>query len=444
MLIKPPQSIMSDSILQKYVDEALLGTKVIQSVEDFENLNKASTQLVKKLTQKKRKPDLISFILLGITPNIRPEEPLLDEVKAIIKGKNKLFISRSKDKAVTVIRAVILDALERMAKDNMAVCTAIYLTGRKYFEHINYSSKEKGVIKHFLLETGKTVEQYSITSWKIENVEFKSISSPEYQTQLISSNLVGNTNALKSQFDNVPEIGVTAVRSNYGSHNNIINSVGFKKWYSEFSAYISEAIVSDVYKKIQGIITPLNNSLKSLQEQVVTHTQSLSRNINEATKSLIKGTNSLRKRDQIIWWKETLFSNSLKRSYRDFENEVLRNIIMAYDYYWLVPGYCPLSVDYFFKEAIIKMGTSSNEISFEEILQLLKDKESSAITQIWNSYEKTDKIMPVPEFINGFVHNHYKADEFEKLTYVKLSDKIKLTDLGLWVFHYLQSKHLLK
>jgi len=190
---------------------------------------------------------------------------------------------------------------------------------------------------------------------------------------------------------------------------------------------------------------PLDESLKSLQGNIETYVQALNENINAATESLINGTNSLRKRDRIIWWKETLFSNSLKKSYRDLKNEAVRNIVMAHDYSdMLLSGYCPLSVDYFFKETVMKVGVSSGEISFEEILQLLQKDESSAITQIWNSYEKTDKIMPVPEFINGFVHDHYSADEFEKLTYVKLSDKIELTDLGLWVFHYLQSKHLLK
>lgn len=444
MFVKPQQSIMSDSILQKYVDEALLGTKVIQSEEDFENLNKASAQLVKRLTQKKHKPDLISFILLGITPNIRPEEPLLDEVKAIIKDKNKLFISRSKDKAVTVIRAVILHALEQMAKDDMAVSYAIYLTGSKYFEYITYSAKEKNIIEHFLLGVGKTVEQYSINSWEIENVEFKSINTPQYKIHAVPSNLISNSNTLKSQFDSIPEISFTSVRSNYGTQNNIVNSIGFKKWYSEFTESISQAIADDIYTKTQGIVTPLNNSLKPLQEQVVAHTESLSKSINEATKGLVNGTNSLRNRDQIIWWKETLFSNSLKKSYRDFENEAIRNVVMAHDYFLLVPSYCPLSVDYFFKETIMKVGTSSGEISFEEILRLLKDDESIAITQTWNSYEKANKIMPVPEFINGFIYGHYSADEFEKLTYVKSSDKIKLTNLGLWVFHYLQSKHLLK
>jgi len=180
---------MSDSILQKYVDAALLNKRVIKNAEDLDSLKKASAQLVKKLKQKNYKSNLIPFILVGINPKIRPDEPLLDEVETIIKSKNKLFVSRSKDRSVTIIRSVILHTLERMTKDDMAVSATIYLAGSKYFEYIKYSVKEKALIKQFLLNLGIKVEKHSTDLWTINPINFKSIEQPEYPESNLPTDL---------------------------------------------------------------------------------------------------------------------------------------------------------------------------------------------------------------------------------------------------------------
>ena len=106
---------MADSILQIFLNKQFIKH---DKEEDVGKLKKAAAEVQKKLAKQKNK--VISYTLVALDPNISDDEPVLDEVQTIIVKNWQTFLNsatKTKDKPVTYIRAVILQALNTLAKE---------------------------------------------------------------------------------------------------------------------------------------------------------------------------------------------------------------------------------------------------------------------------------------------------------------------------------------
>ena len=106
---------MTDSILQSFLDNRFIKT---DNPEDLVKLKKASAEVEKLL--RKRKPKIISYTLVALDPTISDDDPEVLEVEALIIKKWPTFrnrVAKTKDTPISYVQAVILDALNKLSKD---------------------------------------------------------------------------------------------------------------------------------------------------------------------------------------------------------------------------------------------------------------------------------------------------------------------------------------
>lgn len=109
---------MTESILQAYLNEQHVNTNDESSVV---SLKKAVIDVKKHLTKKKR--EIIPFTLVALDPKVKDTDPVVQQVENIIIKKWPVFknsVTATRDKSTTYIRAVILESLSQLAKDDAA------------------------------------------------------------------------------------------------------------------------------------------------------------------------------------------------------------------------------------------------------------------------------------------------------------------------------------
>ena len=157
---------MADTLLQTYLNNQFIKTS---DEGNIAQLRKAATEVAKRLRKKKAK--VIPYTLVGIDPLISEDDPVIVEVEKIIIGKWRTFkngITQTKEKATTYIRAVILEALRQLAKEEQ-FAALIWLTSRDVISFFD-TSGEKLVLRDFLIQIGDEIEAKSQVQWGLDRM----------------------------------------------------------------------------------------------------------------------------------------------------------------------------------------------------------------------------------------------------------------------------------
>lgn len=140
-----------DAMLQNYLTANLLS---ITEDEDVKKLQKSSDDIVKKVFKNKVK--IVSYTLAAIDQNVSASNADIIEVKDIIIKNWNTFTANTKDTPVTYVRAVILDALSKVAEDlNMAII--IWYASRNIVKYYSLTGEEKAIVIGFLTEQGNKI-----------------------------------------------------------------------------------------------------------------------------------------------------------------------------------------------------------------------------------------------------------------------------------------------
>ncbi|MBB1481506.1 hypothetical protein H5186_18910 [Pseudoalteromonas sp. SG41-2] len=118
---------MTESILQTYLNEQHIKTDVPANID---SLTKAVKEVKKYLTRKKIKSDFIPYTLVALDPKVKDSDPVAQEVeKVIIKNwpAFKNSVAATNDTSTTYIRAVILESLSQLSKDDGATAALVWL-----------------------------------------------------------------------------------------------------------------------------------------------------------------------------------------------------------------------------------------------------------------------------------------------------------------------------
>ena len=178
---------MTESILQAYLNEQHIKTDV---TENIDSLKKAVKEIEKHLKRKKIKPDIISYILVALDPKIKDSDPVVQHVETIIIKKWPAFknsVTATNDTSTTYVRAVILESLSQLSKDNAATAALVWLTARDVIKYYQLDAEENS-IRTFLQRLADQAEENGQAAWGI---------SPKLQT---------------SKFNGV-EISISAVKA---------------------------------------------------------------------------------------------------------------------------------------------------------------------------------------------------------------------------------------
>lgn len=412
------------AILQKFVDHELI--KV--GDEDFEKLKVASSSLSKSVFRKK--DQVIKYTLVAFDPDIDPNEPALRKTEELVKKQSPTILSHSKDKPRTILRAVILEALYTRALNDIDYARIIWLTSSSTFIYYNLGN-EKQILKEILQEIGERVEQDSLKEWGlIGGIDLQELE--ELQIKLKgSANLESQMASFKESFKNAIQF------KNWGGENPASPHNGNQNWGNYFSDHGSNAISNFVKQAIQFN----NKNLDQVATRINEYFQRLQPYFEKIGEQAIRGVKSVNNRSQLLWWKESLYSQSTKQSYREIQPELLP-VVMAFDIHSIINQSYPVSVDYFLKETIGQLiDKNMSKVSLAAFLNVLN--EDNYRDFIKNRFPKPiDKSgrSSLLNYIISMVNDEADGSKELKSKFgIDSKKQVYKTELAVWLFHDFQA-----
>lgn len=424
---------MQNTLLQTYLNKQFIKTA---DEGNIENLKKAAKEIAKKL--EKKKALIIHYTLVAIDPLINENDPVVTEVEKIIISKWSAFknsVTQTQDKPTTYIRVVILEALSQLAQeeDHAGI---IWHSSRDVISYYNTSS-EGALLGEFLLSIGNKIEASSKNYWSITNpgaTRFDGASISIAPAKILEVNQEKLTNHLKA----------AAVHSGWsaqagGGENPSYTHQSDWKWAKFFAETAAEGLAEEFNSALASQSKVINSVSTSLQKELNNYFSQLQPFFEQISANLIQGVVANNKRSELLWWKESLLSTSLAKSYRSLE-PISAAITMAVDLANIVDPIYPLSVDFFLKEALRDIygnlidTTEDLENWIEKALRQ-SDEVSNLLQALVNDAEGRK---PLGTALANKLTAKSSADVFIE-TGIDKKNKISLADFAIWLFHDLQA-----
>jgi hypothetical protein len=296
----------------------------------MEQLTKAVDELAEKLNGKLAA--IRCYTLVALDANIPLTNSLLVETNEILKTYWKGLEGKYPEPPRNILRGVMLSALYQLGKKLLFPCRIIYYTISGLSQFIQFG-REKPVIDLILNEFRTYVENNANKEWSLtENPAVPTFAAFEFAGFEIAEVEVDST---KLEASLLKAAGLNA--QSHGPHN------APQQWAASFSTTASSAITTAIQTSVQELGESI--STEALETSINTFFKGVSETLTTAFKASFQSLTAVERRSKLLWWKETLYSTTLQKSYREI-SPVLLPVIMAIDLAKLLPLGIPASVDY--------------------------------------------------------------------------------------------------
>jgi len=429
---------MANSILQSFLDNRFIKT---DAPEHIENLKKASEAVQRLL--KKKKPRIIGYTLVALDPTISDKDPVIEEVEGLIIKQWSTFrnsVVKTKDTPITYIQAVILDALNKLSKEE-DLAAIIWLTGCNVISHYKLAGQEE-VLTQFLLKIGKKVEEVARSRWNIlENAQIDTI---ELVEPTLLKVMPGKVNEAGLQGHLLAAAVYSGWATNAGGGENPYtqgqNNFNWPKFFAERAA---QGLSEEINTALSAQNKSLSSISKSIQESLVSYFSGLKPYLDQVSSSILQSSQSITNRSTLLWWKQSLYSQRLDLGYRALSLLAVM-IAMATDLADSVSPIYPKSVNFFLEETLRDvLGEEIDKITaLSELLkklQRLSDPEKHLLDAF--TY-KDDNRKSLGSCIADVLKNQMTSDEFFEQTGIEKKTEISMRELTVWLFNDLQANAL--
>ena len=329
---------------------------------------------------------------------------------------------------------MLLQALVISAEENKQVAIAFVSITRNVLPHIEIGNEIDmwhKLVARFESELNIAAEKEWATP---ENIYIKTFSySPPKQIKISAADVILNRDAL--------QIGIEKAAGPQNKKNETTNGNPHwpnspTHWVNEFSPLMVSAI-SDVVDSAlaQAKIEPIDLSkpLKDLSIAVGTH-------LDIALEAVSRATAGLQRRSNLIWWKESLYSQSTFCSYRKMPVTVA-STVMAFDLFKMIPLHSPASVSAFLFESISLITNSQKEKSMG-LGQRIKDVKQSEYVEplrkyINQKYKDLEGRGPLLKLLGSNINPD--DQQFRGLTGLTPDIQLSNAEWASWVFNELQA-----
>lgn len=431
---------MTETILQSYLNEQHIKTDVRENIE---SLTKAVNEVKKHLTRRKVKADVISFTLVALDPKVNDTDPVVQLVEGFIIKKWPAFknsVTATNDKSTTYVRAVILESLSQLAKEDDGTAVLVWLTARDVIKYYQLGSEES-VISRLLQELADRTEENGQAVWevsrKLQKNEFKGV---EVSISGIKAAVVEKEALKQHLLDAMVHSGWNP---NAGGGKNPYTQ-GQSNWnWPKFAAENSAEGISEVVnsalsqqaKSLSSISTSVQNILNAYLAQL----QPFFEDQNNSFANSISANN---KRSELLWWKQSLYSRALSKSYRSLD-QLNAAVAMALDLADQVDGFYPESVDYLLRETLkdVRGIQAEEEHLFTDWLKDSSNLHIDIQTLLKEHYTEGDERKSLLCALANVLQKG-EATDFFKETGIDKKAKLTVSELAVWIFHGLQAQKL--
>lgn len=416
---------MDKSILQEYLNLQFIP---LDDDSALDKLKKASGEITKKLQKDKSK--IIPYTLVALDPKISVDNSSLAEVKDVVIKHWSVFPTKASDLLVTYLRAVILEALQSIS-DTPQLAGIIWLTGSCAFPYY-ILDREASTLKSWLEGIGHIYEQEAESQWNSSaNIKF---GSPE---QVTLNATISNSQVSAETFS--ADLKAASAYTQYGGENQY-QTQQYNLWPNFFSTRAGEGLAKEINRALEAQGNGLKKGLEGYNTQLNQYFSGLGKYLEDISKQMIVGTQSIQRRSQLLWIKEALFSVGQKISYRDVPKSDLP-FVLAKDMQSLITFIYPVSVDFFTKEILRNVITDADvRLSFSNLLDVKNLKSVQSILGVQNTIDSSRK--PLISYIQRLVSNQTTIEQMENETGIKPESEISLTDFTVYLLHDLQSIRL--
>jgi hypothetical protein len=156
--------------------------------------------------------------------------------------------------------------------------------------------------------------------------------------------------------------------------------------------------------------------------------------------SVNAGIGSVSNRSALLWWKETLYSPELQKSYRELQPAEAA-LAMALDLNTMAPAPCPQSVQFFLREAVRAAGKHDTAVSVKELLTVISGSE------VLKDFMPTVDVPPRPERVallraTNIGHHVLQTGDLRHWLGVGGDLTLRVEDFAVWLFRDAQADSL--
>ena len=337
----------TDSFLDEFLTHQLLD--IGDDDARFQNLQAAANLLSDRLTLDASQ--LARYTRVGLDKDISPDEPVFDEIEEAITEYWKLIRNKHKERPVSIVRAVLWEAVRGAVKGNDQAAI-VALTAKAESAYANMGP-EAEACEQFLRGVVERVERVAEAEWT---------GRPELAPST-SSNAATPVNAELLQQKLLAACGPSGPDGQIEGANPQWPSAN-DAWALEFSK-----------RAAKGIADVVGRHTKSAQARLEVIASDLATEIQNARLSVSRKTD-------LLWWSQSSYCITLGTAFSDIAAPALP-FFLAADIQSLAPGLCPQSADHFLSHVTQTAAAKTKKITVRKTIDtLVKDEFADAVRTV--------------------------------------------------------------
>jgi hypothetical protein len=419
---------MEDNFLQKFLKSGLF------DIGDSDDRLKWLQQSIAKL-QKKFENNyslLHKHTLVALDPNISDNEPVMIETETIITTYWKALRGKYNEMPRNIIRGVILNALNNVGTTDPLAARIIYLTALNYYPYAKLN-KEKNIVNEMLDALGEIAEKNAVEEWLLIEEE----PTLKLGTLKISDFKFSAIELDNSQLKEGMQVAIQNEPTGHGSNHG-----GNSEWGPHFATKSSEAIS----RAFKAALNEFNKSLSptALETPINKFFADFKKSLDTNLRASFSSLTAVERRSKLLWWKETLYSSSQKRSYRGFDKNIFP-ILMGSDLNDLLPEITPISVDYLLRDTLfLLIDKQDSSFKFSDyLIEISRDDLKPILKSCFGNVIEREGRISITDFFALLVNNKISIKDFKTRTGIGTSEKTTLTELSVVVLHDLLTQRLI-
>ncbi len=372
------------------------------------------------------------YTLVALDADIPVNNPLIVATNEIVKKHWKGLEGKYAEPPRNILRGVILSALYQLGMEDSELCRIIYYTASGYSQFVQFGN-EKPVIDRIFEKFGKDVEDEAVKEWSLTNAPVV----PTFPEFRIKEFKLGNAKVDATDLTTELKKAANANTQGYGPHNYP------QQWAEHFGTTASAGIVKALETTVKGFGESL--STKILENEINKFFANVSTSLTKAFKESFQSLIAVEQRSKLLWWKETLYSTTLRKGYHEIDLAVLP-VVMAIDLAKLLPNITPVSVDYLLTDTYrAVIGKEPQKQTLIELLRPFEEEQRQKLlaphlSLMTDCSERTT----LTAFLAQVIHDQRQLKKFATYTGLRAESQASPDQLAVIVLHDLLTERLIK
>ena len=313
------------------------------------------------------------FALVAFDPHVPATDPTIVQVEDALRNRWETYVNTFSGTPVTVLRAMLLEALVRACEQDDVVAVAFVASARNVLPFTEATGEQK-IWTETLVEIERKVEERAEREWATP----ASIPIPDLEFESPAPATIGIRSKKTHATTLSPKFSAAAGPQSIAPNGSQINTEGnpywpqnhTANWAHEFGTRTAQ-VVAEAINRATGALSLEGFDLPGIVGEMTT---AFSGHLTTTLEAVSQATAGLQRRTNLLWWKEALFSTSAGMSYREMSTSDAA-VLMAFDMYRQIPTFSPLSVAAFLRETVIALPTmdQEQEIPIRELVEMTLD-----------------------------------------------------------------------